>query len=135
MALIEAQNNNTRTMTDLLGKVNSLLGQPMQNVPIATPMNRGPINPIINGGRGVSTQQANQMNGGMQTVSENLKSMTAAISGMKVDHNVNINGQINVGGLNIKNIELELARGLEGFIVQKVKEVINQNNKTFRANR
>lgn len=139
--LINSQALNTKIMTDLLNKVNALLGQP-KNTP-QQPVGPGrpipqqanaPVNPTINrGGPQFQGVPGQQVNAGMNTVADNITKMTAAISGMKVDHQVNINGQINVGGLNLKNIEMQLAKGLEGYIAQKVTETINNSKKGFKT--
>ena len=128
--LLDNQRDIIKASHDLVNQISRLSGIQGNSAPssMMTPSAIGNYNnpiptPIDN----------SQLINDVMTVSQSILQASDSFRNLSVSHNVNINGQVNIGGINTKTIEQELAKGLENFIVQKVTETINNSQKGFRA--
>lgn len=67
---------------------------------------------------------------GIQTVLENL---TKSFSNFTMQHTVNVEGMISLGGLNVETIKQELSTSIGQMVAQEVTKRLDEQSKGFRA--
>lgn len=133
--LIKVQKDNSEAMRNLAVTLNGYLAnQGAQQIPSLIGMqNRGAM-------PGYNTPIANQVNNSigheagmaMQNVTNRLEDISVRLANMKMTHEVNVSGQLNIPGIN-KDIANLLRDSIANMVASEVKKSIENSNKSFRA--
>jgi len=111
--LINAQNRNTEATLQLINQISLTMGQR--------------INPAL-------MQQPQMFNQGpMQNFRMNQNMMNNNMNNMQMQHQMNVNGQLNINGLNSDRIAREIVNQVTGYVVQQVNTQLHGRNRRFRA--
>lgn len=147
-ALIDAQAELTKTYKDtadrlrdefLLKAVIPQAGMqiPQQQAQVLQAPIAGMLNSQPNMGN-ISTFQTPNISSepiiqGMKTFSDKLAEVSQAFSNISMTHTLNVDGQINIGGVDISSIATQLRNSLGEYIGQAIEEEFNKRASTFRT--
>lgn len=70
---------------------------------------------------------------GMKTFTDKLAEVSQAFSNISMTHTLNVDGQINIGGVDISSIATQLRNSLGEYIGQAIEEEFNKRASTFRT--
>ena len=72
--------------------------------------------------------------GPFNAVAESLRQMSESFGNFTMQHNVNVEGMISLGGLNVESIKNELSKSIGEMVADEVTKAMDSQNKTFKSN-
>ena len=72
--------------------------------------------------------------GPFNAVAESLRQMSESFGNFTMQHNVNVEGMISLGGLNVDTIKNELSKSIGEMVADEVTKAMDSQNKTFKSN-
>jgi len=67
-------------------------------------------------------------------VVQSLNQIAQSFGNFTMQHTVNVEGLINVGGLNVETLKNELSSSIGEMVASEVTKVMDNQNKTFKSN-
>jgi len=73
------------------------------------------------------------LNAGLSGLTQSLTMLTQGLSNIRMTHEVNVNGQLNIGGLNTPAIAEAIKSSLGNYVVSVIKRELDNRGNQFRA--